>query len=89
MTGRYPEEFAAGQKFASGPLKVDRERIKSFAAEFGPRPSPQRRGRRRVSFQGLGRQRLAYCGDDQASARGGRPEARGWHRLGPTEVLIP
>jgi acyl dehydratase len=38
MTGRYLEEFAPGQKFASGQLKVDRERIKSFAAEFDPQP---------------------------------------------------
>jgi acyl dehydratase len=38
MTGRYLEEFAPGQKFASGQLKVDREGIKSFAAEFDPQP---------------------------------------------------
>jgi acyl dehydratase len=38
MAERYLEEFAAGQKFASGQLKVDRERIKSFAAEFDPQP---------------------------------------------------
>src|SRR6185503_20942348 len=38
MTQRYLEEFAPGQKFASGQLKVDRERIKSFAAEFDPQP---------------------------------------------------
>ncbi|MGH8473374.1 MAG: MaoC/PaaZ C-terminal domain-containing protein, partial [Gammaproteobacteria bacterium] len=38
MTGRCLEEFAPGQKFASGQLKVDRERIKSFAAEFDPQP---------------------------------------------------
>jgi acyl dehydratase len=38
MTARSLEEFAPGQKFASGELKVDRERIKSFAAEFDPQP---------------------------------------------------
>jgi len=38
MAGRYLEEFAPGQKFASGHLKVDRERIRSFAAEFDPQP---------------------------------------------------
>ena len=38
MTARYLEEFAPGQKFGSGQLKVDRERIKSFAAEFDPQP---------------------------------------------------
>ena len=38
MAGRYLEEFAPGQKFASGHLTVDRERIRSFAAEFDPQP---------------------------------------------------
>jgi len=38
MTGRYLEDLAPGQKFASGELTVDRERIKSFAAEFDPQP---------------------------------------------------
>lgn len=34
----YLEDFAVGQKFGSGRLKVDEERIKSFAAEFDPQP---------------------------------------------------
>jgi acyl dehydratase len=34
----YLEDFAVGQKFASGRLKVDEQRIKSFAAEFDPQP---------------------------------------------------
>jgi acyl dehydratase len=38
MTARYLEDFIPGQKFASGQLKVDRERIKSFATEFDPQP---------------------------------------------------
>jgi acyl dehydratase len=38
MTARYLEDFVPGQKFASRQLKVDRERIKSFAAEFDPQP---------------------------------------------------
>lgn len=38
MTDRYLDDFAPGQKFGSGQLKVDRERIKSFAAEFDPQP---------------------------------------------------
>lgn len=38
MSGRYLEDFAPGQTFASGRLQVDRERIKSFAAEFDPQP---------------------------------------------------
>jgi hypothetical protein len=32
--GRYLEDFAVGQTYGSGRLRVDEERIKSFAAEF-------------------------------------------------------
>ena len=35
---RYLEDFSAGQTFESGRLRVERERIKSFAAEFDPQP---------------------------------------------------
>jgi len=36
--GRYLEDYAVGQKFHSGPLRIDEERIKRFAAEFDPQP---------------------------------------------------
>jgi acyl dehydratase len=36
MGERYLEDFAPGQKFGSGRLRVEAERIKSFAAEFDP-----------------------------------------------------
>jgi len=35
---RYLEDFAIGQTFRSGRLKIDRERIKTFGAEFDPQP---------------------------------------------------
>ena len=35
---RYLEDFEPGQKFGSGRLSVEAERIKSFAAEFDPQP---------------------------------------------------
>jgi acyl dehydratase len=38
MAELYFEDFAVGQTFGSGRLRVDRERIKSFAAEFDPQP---------------------------------------------------
>jgi acyl dehydratase len=38
MAEYYLEEFAVGQKFGSGRMRVDAERIKSFAAEFDPQP---------------------------------------------------
>ena len=38
MTGRYLEDFAVGQTFGSGRLRIDRRRIETFAAEFDPQP---------------------------------------------------
>ncbi len=38
MTQRYLEDFAVGQTYGSGRLRIDRERVKSFAAEFDPQP---------------------------------------------------
>jgi acyl dehydratase len=38
MSERYLEDFAVGQKFGSGRLRVEKERIKTFAAEFDPQP---------------------------------------------------
>lgn len=38
MAERYLEDFAVAQTFGSGRLRVDEERIKSFAAEFDPQP---------------------------------------------------
>jgi acyl dehydratase len=38
MTGRYLEDFEVGQIFRAGPLRMERERMQSFAAEFDPQP---------------------------------------------------
>jgi acyl dehydratase len=38
MTERYLEDFEAGQTFRSGRIRIDADRIKSFAAEFDPQP---------------------------------------------------
>ena len=38
MVQHYLEDFVVGQTFGSGRLVVDKERIKSFAAEFDPQP---------------------------------------------------
>lgn len=35
---RHLEDFAAGQKFGSGRLKLDAEAIRRFAADFDPQP---------------------------------------------------
>jgi acyl dehydratase len=38
MTERYLEDFAVGQTFGSGRLRIEEEKIKAFAAEFDPQP---------------------------------------------------
>jgi acyl dehydratase len=38
MSKRYLEDFAVGQIFGSRRLRVDKEQIKTFAAEFDPQP---------------------------------------------------
>jgi acyl dehydratase len=38
MTVRYLEDFAVGQTFRSGRLRIDQRRIETFAAEFDPQP---------------------------------------------------
>ena len=38
MTERYLEDFAIGQAFGSGKIRIDKERVKEFAAEFDPQP---------------------------------------------------
>ena len=38
MTERYLEEFAVGQRYSSGHLRIDKEQIKAFAADFDPQP---------------------------------------------------
>lgn len=38
MNERYLEDFAVGQTFGSARLRIDEERIKTFAAEFDPQP---------------------------------------------------
>src|SRR6188508_1433798 len=54
MSERYLEDFAAGQTFDSGRLRVDKERIKSFASEFDPQPFHLAEEAARNSvFQGL------------------------------------
>jgi acyl dehydratase len=35
---RYLEDYAPGLTFGSGRLRVDKERVKAFAAEFDPQP---------------------------------------------------
>ena len=54
MTKRYLEDFALGQTFGSGRVRVDTERIKTFAAEFDPQPSHlDEEAARNTVFRGL------------------------------------
>jgi acyl dehydratase len=38
MGEHYLEDFAVGQRYASGRIRVDEARIKAFASEFDPQP---------------------------------------------------
>jgi acyl dehydratase len=38
MTGRYLEDYAVGQTYGSGVVRIDGERMRSFASEFDPQP---------------------------------------------------
>ena len=38
MTEHYLEDFAPGQTYTSGRLRIEAEQIKAFAAEFDPQP---------------------------------------------------
>ena len=38
LSERYLEDFAVGQTFGSGRLRIDKERVLAFAAEFDPQP---------------------------------------------------
>ena len=54
MTERYLDDFVVGQVFGSGTVRVDADRLKSFAAEFDPQPfhlDPE--AARHTVFQGL------------------------------------
>lgn len=54
MSVLYLEDFTAGQKFGSGRLRIEKERIKSFAAEFDPQPFHlDEAAARDTLFQGL------------------------------------
>jgi len=54
MTERYLEDFAIGQTFGSGKIRIDKERAKAFAAEFDPQPFHlDEEGARSTIFHGL------------------------------------
>jgi acyl dehydratase len=54
MIERYLEDFAVGQTFGSGRLRIDEERIKTFAAEFDPQPFHlDEEAARQTLFRGL------------------------------------
>ena len=54
MTERYLEDYAVAQTFSSGRLRVDKVRIKAFAAEFDPQPFHlDEEAARKTIFRGL------------------------------------
>jgi acyl dehydratase len=56
MKQQYLEDFAVGQTFLSWRLRMDKERIKTFAAEFDPQPFHlDEEAARNTIFRGLAR----------------------------------
>jgi acyl dehydratase len=54
LSERYLEDFAVGQMFGSGRLRIDGERCLAFAAEFDPQPFHlDEAAARRSIFRGL------------------------------------
>lgn len=49
---RFLEDFAAGQKYRSATMRVEAERVRSFAAEFDPQPFHLDEQAARASFFG-------------------------------------
>ncbi len=60
MAGRYLEDFAVGQTFNSARKRIEKERIKSFAAEFDPQVFHLDEEGAPDAVRGPGRERLAY-----------------------------
>ena len=58
MTERYLEDFAIGQAFGSGKIRINKERAKAFAAEFDRSLSTSMR-RRRAARSSMGWLRAA------------------------------
>jgi acyl dehydratase len=69
LSERYLEDFAVGQTFGSGRLRIDGERALAFAAEFDPQPFHlEEAAARRSIFWRTDRQRVAHrCRDDAAA----------------------
>ena len=60
MGERYLEDFAVGQTFVSGRLRVSKEQIKAFAAEFDPQPFHLDEAAAQTVFQRTSGKRLAH-----------------------------
>jgi acyl dehydratase len=73
LSRRYLEDFAVGQTFGSGRLRMDKERIFAFAAEFDPQPFHLDEAAASTSAAGPGRCAPATsCGSSARSSRCGR-----------------
>lgn len=65
MNGRYLEDFAIGQTFGSGCVRVTRTRSRPFAAKFDPQPFHLDEGTAQDSmFKGLATRDSSPVGSD-------------------------
>ena len=86
--GRYLEDFAVGRTYRFGRLRVDEERIKSFAAEFDPQPFHLNAEAAR-KCRWFGSQRLAHGGARNAPPGRKRPQTRWLVGVGFDELRWP
>ena len=85
MTARYLEDFAVGQTFSSGRLRIDAEQLTTCAAAFDPQPCHlDEAAARDTVFRGLAGQRLAHRRGHHAAPGRERSHTRWrprWRRL--------
>ena len=77
MTERYLEDFAVGQTYGSGRLRVDADRVKSFATEFDPQPFHMDEEAARGSISAARGKRMACRRAHHAIARRKRAQTAG------------
>jgi hypothetical protein len=69
MLKRFLEDFAVGQVYKTGRVRVEKDEIFAFARQFGPQTLSCRRGRRAgIAVSRPGGKRVAYGSNDHAAS---------------------
>ncbi|MGB8578007.1 MAG: MaoC/PaaZ C-terminal domain-containing protein [Pseudolabrys sp.] len=93
MTKQYLEDYAVGQVYRSSRLRIDKDHIIAFAAQFDPQPYHlDDEAARKSIFGGLAASGWHTRTFDHASHRGRRVKAGRWHpwsRFRRAELAAP